>query len=343
VPSLAAAATHANNYWYRPCADGQVWTPNVPVNVDPECRRRNLDPGQWVGRFLWYERGGFLAEGLFLVPNAIASPAAMKARSFRSSNYPEKVFLCSWSDNKKDTSEGQTPPFTGLNDCSHFVSECLQRAGVTAWSLNAPDLVKRLRARTDTKTLCYQVDKEAARWIINSGLMTPGDVVAYSDSNGFRHATLYLGARMIAMHTSFNHPDGDPMHIRTDSAGPNNWEASAHASHPNVTLIHFSYGDLDTRQVTWAHGWWKVIGPGKIYYYHLSADGQAAWMLTPPTNLNTAPNQPGGRGYWFATPERNVYVCWRDTGTLEFFRPQPNQAMTGASSSEVLSGARLGP
>src|SRR5262249_7999447 len=208
--------------------------------VAQECRLRKLDPAQWVGRFLWYDRPGSFAEGLFLVPAAVASPAAMKARGFHSRHYPDKVFLCSWSDNKKDAVDGQTPPYTGLNDCSHFVSDCLQKAGVDAWALNAPDLVRRLRARADTKTLCFQVNKEAARRVINSGLLTPGDVIAFSDWTGFRHATLYVGGRMIAMHTSANHPDGDPVYLRNDWAGPNNWEASAHDAHPNVTLIHFT-------------------------------------------------------------------------------------------------------
>src|SRR5262249_40032704 len=119
----------------------------------------------------------------------------MKARGFHSRNFPQKVFLCSWSDNKKDTAEGQTPPYTGLNDCSHFVSECLRKAGIDAWALNAPELVRNLLSRSDTKTLCFQVNKDGARNVINSGLLTAGAVIAFSDWNGFRHATLYLGGR----------------------------------------------------------------------------------------------------------------------------------------------------
>jgi hypothetical protein len=341
MPNLAAAVNHANNYWYRSCADNQVWTPNVPVNINRECRGRNLDPAQWVGRFLVYERSEGLAEGLFLVPAAVASPATMKARGYRSRNFPDKVFLCSWSDNKKDVSEGQTPPFTGLNDCSHFVSECLKMGGIGVWALNAPDLVKRLRGRTDTRTLCLQVDKERARWIINAGLLTPGDVIAFSDWTGFRHATLYLGGRMIAMHTSANHPDGDPMYQRSDGVGANNWEGSAHASHPNVTLIHFTHNDRDTRPLTWAHGWWKIIGPGKLFFYYLSPEGMAFWVNKAPTKVTGAPEQPGGRGFWFTNAEGNIHITWRDTGTLEFFRRGPNNTMTGASTGEVLAANRL--
>jgi len=340
---MSAAASHAHDYWYRPCADGQVWTPNAPVDVNKECQQRRLNPTQWVGRFLNYERSGQFAEGLFLVPDTQAGLSTLNGRSFYARNYPEKVFLCSWSDNKKDTSEGQTPPFTGLNDCSHFVSECLQKAGISTWSLNAPDLVKGLRARHDTKTLCFQVDKDAARWIINAGIMSPGDVVAYSDWSGFRHATLYLGDRMIAMHTTINHPQGDPGYIRNDGSGPNNWETSAHDSHPKVTLIHFSYNDRDTRQLTWVPGWWKVSGSGGIFYYHLTADGRATWTAQIPKVLTMPPAQAGGRGYWFVTVDRNINICWTETGTLEFFRPGPNQTMSGASASEVLNDNRIGP
>src|SRR5262245_25054121 len=53
-------------------------------------------------------------------------------------------------------------------------------------------------------------------------------------------------------------------------------------------------------------------GPLKIFYYHLTADGQAAWVVQPPADLAAAPTQALGRGYWFATAERNLYVCWHD-------------------------------
>jgi hypothetical protein len=348
VPNLAAAVNHANNYWYRPCADGQVWTPNTAVNVLQECRSRNLDPAQWVGRFLLYDRGSpnETPEGLFLVPAAVASPATMKARGFHSRNYPDKVFLCSWSDSHKDSSEGQTPQYTGLNDCSHFVSECLQKGGVDVWSLNAPDLVQRVRARSDTRTLCLHVNKEAARVIINSGLMTPGDVMAFSYHGGFKHAGLYLGERMVAMHTYFNHPDGDDRDIYEDSAGLNNWEGLAHPGHPNVTLIHFNHRDLNPRAFTLVHGWWKVTAQGRTYYYHFTADGRAGWVSKAPMNLTAEPVPAEGSGYWFTTPGelyRGVSVCWRSTGTLERFRQLSSQAMTGQSTYGMLSAARLGP
>src|SRR5262249_37331308 len=123
VANMAAAVNHANNYWYRSCADGDVWTPNAPVNANRDCAARGLNPAEWGGGFLNYERPGSLAEGLFLIPAAIGHPAIIKARDFMARNFPDRHFLCSWSDSKKDTFEGQTPPYTGLNDCSHFVSE----------------------------------------------------------------------------------------------------------------------------------------------------------------------------------------------------------------------------
>jgi hypothetical protein len=346
VPNLVAAVNHANNYWYRPCADGQVWMPSTAVNVPQECKSRDLDPARWVARFLWYYVGSNFFEGLFLVPADVATPAAMKARDFHSHNYPDKVFLCSWSDSHKDSTGGQTPPYTGLNDCSHFVSECLQQGGVNVWSLNAPDLVQRVRARSDTRTLCFQVNKEAARVIINSGLMTPGDVMAFSDHIGFRHAGLYLGERMVAMHTYFNHPDADDRYFHKDAAGRNNWEELAHPGHPNVTLIHFNHRDWDPRSLTWVHGWWKVTASGKTYYYYFTKDGRAAWVVKAPTSLTAEPVSAEGSGYWFAAPGefyRGVVVCWRSTGTMERFSQMSSQAMTGQSTNGTLSAARLAP
>src|SRR5262249_28426690 len=153
----------------------------------------------------------------------------------------------------------------------------------------------------------------------------PGDVVAYSAWDGFHHATLYLGGRMIAMHTSANHPDGIASNFRTDEAGQNNWEASAHASHPSVTLIHFTYRDLDTRRFTWVHGWWKMIGVAALYHYYFSPDGRVLYTNKPPVGLTAAPARADGVGYWFMGPQGEMILCWRDTGTLERLRQVPGK------------------
>ena len=338
--NLTAAVNHANNYWYKPCLDGVVWTKSKGINVEQEAVRFGKDPQRYVGRFLLYDAVDGQREGLFLIPAADAHLGFLKAKGFDAGNFDDKVFLCSWSDDGRDIYAGQTPPYTGLNDCSHFVSECFKQAGVAVWALSAVQLVANIRRRADTKTLCYQVDKEAARRIINSNLMTPGDVIAFSFDGLFRHCTIYLGGRAIVMHTPLNHPHG-PWKRETDSAGQNNWEASAHENHPEVTLIHFGHRDRDPLTVGWIHGWWEMSLPGgEVLFFYFGPNGKASYVSKRPTRVNAPPEAPEGKAYWFGMPGEDVLVCWKDSGTLDRVFLAGEQ-MSGTTNGEPLKGVRM--
>jgi hypothetical protein len=342
MANLALATAHADNFWFRPCADDTVWTKTRPINLAQEARAHGKNPGEWVGRFLFYDAPVGESEGLYLIPAAEATLGAIKARGFRADRFPTRIFLCSWPDSHKEVESGLTPKYTGLNDCSHFVSECLKAGGLGAvGSTTAAQLVANLRARADTKTLALNVPKAVARRIGNSEIMAPGDVIAFSNGVRFRHTTLFLGDRKIAMHTSANHPS---MGVFATEEKGENWLKSANSSHPLVTLIHFNHADRDPARAPWLPGWWEVTINGSTFFYHFTATGKAAWTSQRPSSLAVPPGQAGGQGYWFVNSDGNVNVCWRDTGTLDFIlRPTTPPATTGFSNSGSLTAVRLGP
>lgn len=342
MADMTLAVVHAANFWFRPCADNTVWTKTRAINITQEALALRLPPAEWAGRFLFMPEGKFLIEGLYLIPAAQAGIGTLKARGFRSAKFRDRKFLCSWHDAGKTDDDGLKPKYHGLNDCAHFVSECMKAGGVTGvGSTSAAQLVANLRARADTKTLALNVSKGVAKRIVNSGIMTPGDVIAFSDGSRFRHATLFLGDKSIAMHTAINHPALD---IFEEEEEGENWMKSANTTHPLVTLIHFNHRDPDPALTPWLPGWWQVTIGGMTFFYHFTNTGKAAWTSQPPTNLAAPPAQPGGKGYWFGTADGNAEVCWRDTGTLDtLIRPSNPAVVIGLSNGNQLTATRLGP
>jgi len=339
----ANAVDYANKNWFQACStNGVVWTRNTPIDVAKETRKLKLDPNEWVGRFLFYDSGAAISEGLFLVPAAEATPSILKSREFLSRNFPNKRFLCSWSDRAKESTEGQTPPFTGLNDCTHFTSSCLVAGGLQVANLMAGTFVGMLRADSDVKTLCLTVHKDLARRMINKGPFTAGDVIAFSDDTMFHHAILYLGHRKVAAHTHVNHPDGPEFNKTTDPDGRiNTWEISANSSHPKVTLLHFTQGDLDPGHSAWVHGWWTFTWRGADYFYHFDKDGRVWWTQTRPGPAMPPPADLSRHGYWFARHHHRIDMCWTRTGTFEHVQRTDPSHVVGTSNDEPLEGTRF--
>jgi len=342
MANMALAAAHADTFWFRPCADDTVWTKTRAISLSQEARSFNKNPAEWVGRFLFMDDGAFLTEGLYLIPAVRASLGELRAKGFRSDEFSDRKFICSWYDAGATDDDGLKPKYHGLNDCAHFVSECMKAAGLGAVATtSAAQLVANLRARADTKTLALNVSRSAAKRIVNSDVMTPGDVIAFSDGSRFRHTTLFLGDKKIAMHTNINHPTLNV--IRNVEEGEN-WMKSANTTHPLVTLIHFNYRDLDPALASWLPGWWEMVTGGRPFFYHFTATGKAAWTSQRPSALNSPPTQPGGTGYWFVNSEGDVNVCWRDTGSLDIiFHSSTLPKTFGLSNGDELFATRLGP
>jgi hypothetical protein len=289
------------------------------------------DPSKWKPAFLKYGAG---MEGLFFIPagDSRSSLPVRNANFFAEEAFNNPVdhsvgwkFICSWRDSGKDNLRfGIVPRYTGLNDCAHFVSECLSKAGLNVLTPENRDvnkLIKSLEQTGAVKILAKLTDKDRARRILQSDIMTPGDVLAFGVSDGHhRHSALYLGGEAIAMHTYINHPtlNNDKL-VKTGAVTgkKSNWETAANSSHPLVTLIHFSYSDPSVQNSPRV-GWWNVTWQGQNYYYYFDKSGRAGYVTQKPKDTRKPLVAPESKGYWFEKGT-NLSICWTSTGSLEEF------------------------
>lgn len=308
---------YADKHWLIPCQDDAVWTYYTAINTKQEIAKRKLSPTEWTAIFLLYdgEKKGvsWKLEGLFLV-KTINAPMA-KARKLEASAFPERIMISSWYDKQGDEKLTITPPFHGLNDCAHFVTECLAAGGVNVRTMRVPDLLKSLRDLADTKTLALTVPADAAERIIKSKIMKAGDVIIYSlNANSHAHSVVYMDNEKIAMHTSANHPDHPSIGGK--------WKESVTDDHPLVTLIHFGRDDGTPAAGPLLAGWWKVMWRSTPYYYFFEKNGKVSYTKKAPASTSQPIVAPDGKGYWFWAP-LTIKICWTGTGSLEelTFRP----------------------
>ncbi len=358
MPDMAAAIEHANRYWSEVCEDGRVMTKQKAIVIQEEYDHFKLDRLKWTAVFLKYAGpdANAVSEGLFFVAkgDSRAALAVRKLTFFTVDNFdnPDGTrgwhFICSWRDSGKDNIRwGIEPRYTGLNDCAHFVSECLSKAGLKKVASNeVGQLVSNLQ-NAGAKKLCQFVDKERARRIMRAGILKPGDVIAFGTRDRvLHHSVLYLGDEKIAMHTYMNHPDFDnnPKLVQKDAATGkvSNWETASNPSHPLVTIMHFGFED-DSVANSPKVGWWKVSWKRDEYYYYLYGDGRAGYIKNAPQNVKQPLAGPQATGFWFET-QTDTVICWTNTGTVEKFpiRLQGAAKMEGKwNDIDPLSAVRL--
>ena len=230
-----------------------------------------------------------------------------------------------------------------LEDCAHFLSECLKAGGLgikEQWSV--PMLLMALRETEDSvrtpiaKTLADKVDRATAQNVIDSGLFKVGDMIGYFTRGGYQHSTMYTGKLDVK---------GDSGHVtchtksrfmgKTPKGVPDEWFLSDPTY--SFTLVHIA-------EASEAHppplgdklaGWWQI---GKGEFYYVSSDGRAMRTASAPKD-GKAPRtlgSGGSRGYWFAGPTEAKF-CWRSNGSVVTMKP----AQDGKSAQ--VFGASAGP
>lgn len=344
--SRANIVSYANQYWFQPCRDGKAWLANEPVVIVNEIARRKLSPADWVGAFLGYDgfskpnaggtRSQWLLEGLYLVRRGDAG----RLRGDRkAASYPDAIMLASWYDNRGDEGLTNPPRYNGLNDCAHFVTECLANGGENGLrTVSVPALLNSLTAHSGTKTLARFTSQANAQRIMDVGLLKEGDVLIFSKTvNKHGHSTIYLGRGKMAMHTYANHPD-------CTERGNGDWTNSMTAEHDMVTLIHWGGDDVYTNASNSVLGYWRVLWRGAVYYYYFARAGRASYSKAKPGNLAAQPASAEGRGHWFEAAS-GVNISWTVTGSLESFMAPTmftGSVMAGTwNGSEPLIATRL--
>ncbi len=317
---------HASSYWYTPCRDGLVWLSDRPIRIEAERAARKLN-ADWAAVFLQTDFIRY-RDGLFFIRSKHLSQLA--SYTYHEANIP-------------DSDKILVQPWEGLNDCTHFVSECLSAGGVPLHELNVGGLVKTLKARSDVQTLAEFVDFSLAKRIVQSGVMKRGDIIAYGTAAknfSHAHAVIYMGNNQVCNHTHLNHPSftgGNDL----DTHG--NWEryATTGTGHTRVLLFHFK-DDVPVSAQSSMLGYWSVTWRGKTYYYYFEASGRVSYSSHTPANKKQAPADFEGRGYWFENGGA-IKMSWTKTGTLETLRSTGHNTMSGTWNDSVpISAAKLG-
>ncbi len=297
----SAATTYAGNFWDRPCDDGVVWLTNASINIEAQRRAKHAPAADgWEARFV---DDGSGAEMLAFVKSAP----------------PATIPIQGWD---------------GLADCAHFASKCLQAGGVHIFDLGVPSLIGKLQARPDTKTLAERVNRVAGQRVVDSGILKPGDIIAYfniapdGDYDGaqaYSHSTMFHGKLnssddgRVTCHTISRSGTGRSSNTRY----PDNWWL--HDGY-TYTFIHFSVDDnpITSFMQQILEGWWRVDWAGKSYFYHILRDGRARYTFKPPSSENTqlSPGMAVNSAYIFQNLNTFTFV-WRKTGTIERWTPGP--------------------
>jgi hypothetical protein len=353
MPHFTKALNHASDYWYRPCADGVVRGANgIAINIANEFSFLKLNPSSYSAVFLNYDRsyksGASIAEGLYIVPSSSASIGKLCSYNAQEkvnivSDFPVRFFLCSFPDGLAEPDSdpekgGLYPRYAGLDDCAHFLSECLHAERTDVPVINwAPALVAHLRNRHDTMTLADLVQPDNAQRIISSGVVKPGDAIFFgtrSDNIKYHHSTLFVndsdGGGLVSCHTWSNHPQlwKENNHY--------NWRIYVNSTtHTHITIIHFAdHGELDNSASSMP-GWW-TISSIPAYYYFFEKSGRVLWFRQP-QNIPAA--RPDNIGHWFENWD-GIRICWRDTGTFEHF--VRGVSATGTFDDVISNGIKVG-
>ena len=143
-----AAIDYARRFWNRPCDDGVFWLSNQAVDV--EQKRRELSAPASDG---WEA---------FFVSDGSGNEQAVFQRTVGGVIETKLI-----------------QPWEGLADCAHFLSKCLTAGGITIRERGVPELVSKLQARSDTKTLAEKIPQERGQLIVDTGIFKQGDMIGY--------------------------------------------------------------------------------------------------------------------------------------------------------------------
>jgi hypothetical protein len=302
ILNRTAAIDFARSHWDTVADDGVFWLSSEAVSV--EAKRVQLGAALrdgWDFKFVTYLDAGKLAE--------------------------KAVFA-------KGSAEKLVQDWAGLADCAHFLSRILRAGGITgAESLSVPRLVEILQQRADTRTLAERVNRSQGQNIVDSGVLKPGDVIAYFNiaadgdyggSRSYSHSAIYVGkvgrtgtipTGRITCHT-ISRFGGLTSPLVSDE-----WHLGS--SHYAYTFIHFSDDDsapaLLVKAAPLFVGWWEVSVPaGKPVFQLNDSTGRSYFTTTRPKSSRTGPS--GDRAYWFATSLTapvSISVTWRGDATVD--------------------------
>jgi hypothetical protein len=288
---------YADKHWMYPCDDGFFYsyiTPGgklVVADKHKEMRKKGLlpDPDNWEPVFLPTKDGKERA--CFIRPN----PTSGESLAVPGASFPTQY-------------QGlfDVVPFHedhGLVDCAHYVSRCLTAGGVKVQHSYVPDLVNQLQQLPDsvTRTLGQKVTFDQGLQILDTGVLEPGDLIAYwkyidrEKRTDYGHSAVYTGMdsgyHRITCHTIPRY--------QTYFFGEN-WSLYSPAHEKHYTFVHFMDPDdaIPPPVANALQGWFTVEQTGRKEFYQFKGDGTCVKSQKAPTARGTA-GGPVEAGYWF--------------------------------------------
>ena len=301
-----SATDYADRHWNTPTDDGLFWLSNQAV-VIAQVRTSNVIPTPywkkapesegWQPLFVSDGKGGEKAVFRRVVAGVM-----------------EEILINPWE---------------GIADCAHFLSRCLTAGGLKISELGVPSLVAKLQSPSNTKTLCEKVDTAAAQRVIDTGIFKPGDMIGYfnidpkGDYGGakqYAHSAMFVGKigsdtdGKVTCHTICRYPGRSSVEDRWWLKPP---------GHYLYTLIHISDDDPppDSAVTKALSGWWKLEYLGRTEYYLIQDKGFAQNTKTAPRKSQRFIGVAAGSAYWFVGLGGTITFIWRNTGTVDVWRP----------------------
>jgi Putative amidase domain len=338
------AVDYAETYWWQPCKDGLVWVKRDVVDLPKEIKKHK----GYVAVFLWYPAADTrvsangMWETLCLVPRAVADKIVKLPHEKRllSDFSKDAILLASFKDDYDDDNLEvfpKQPPFVGLNDCTHFTSQCLIAGSFPVTKKEATrgagDLVEYLRASAEVTTLCHIAEHDTVKAVVDSGVVREGDVLAYHTGKKPAHHTVpFVGPGIVTMHTwrASKRPWDNP------------WDTNM--SGERYSLLHFKDDNFKTPEAKAWFGWWKVevkgdTKRGNPEYYHFGDTGALAVASKAPKDAKAKPDKTTFR--WFPVKDTAVVVRRNQMETMvETFtlnKEDPKTAKGAVSMSKATS------
>jgi hypothetical protein len=349
----------ALNHWMTPCDDGFCsYTDSsglvVANNVRARLRRQGKlpDPDTWRAVFIPADDGENAAfiranpDGQF--PWGKEKPSSPPADL--NGKFDVVVF-------HKDH---------GIVDCAHYVSHCLTAGGVRIHQPGVPELVRTLRSFpvTVTRTLGLKVTQDQGERILGTGIVRPGDVIAFWEyterlkRTEYHHSTIYVGLDSLpsqdAQAILNQNTSGKGTHRITCHSVcrfgkcfyDESWSLSA-KSDARFTIIHFvdPADEIPSSAASLLDDWMAIDHAGQRDYYHFRADGQCEKSTDPPGAGRRPRVGPNDHGYWFVRDPFAV-IFWPYLGQVDSFkiadlRFTPDQSMPGSVNEFSAKGTRL--
>ncbi len=291
-----AAVNYARTFWNRVADDDKFWTSNAEVSLPLKRKLMDAPVSEgWIAFFVANDTGG--EDAVF-----------RRTINGRVEQKPDPIAR-----------------FDDLDDCTHYVSRCLHKEGIVfKQTPRANELALAMLSSASTKTLALKAKQDQGQKVIDSGILKPGDLIAYYTKarKRYTHTAMFVGRQA----GGAQDPGGITCHTVCRFEGLTEaWNGFSDDSWfldqekgLLYTLIHFSEDDSEISAATlkWLPGWWQA---GTNFYCVLE-NGRAYSTYFKPEDTNQKLMASPSSGHYFEVDEEVVFIWPKPAGAVQVER-----------------------